>query len=88
MACDLYCCFLPQCEALRICRSGFPIATFVTTALGRVNLNQTQLPTLSQLFSVTKDPPVSFASATLPICQETKALLDTDALCNFIDVSL
>jgi len=24
---DLYCCFLPQCEALRTCRSGFPIAT-------------------------------------------------------------
>ena len=27
MACDLYCRLLPQCEALRICRSGFPIAT-------------------------------------------------------------
>jgi len=26
-ACDLYCCLLPQCEALRACRSGFPIAT-------------------------------------------------------------
>jgi len=24
---DLYYCFLPQCEALRTCRSGFPIAT-------------------------------------------------------------
>jgi len=24
---DLYCCLVPQCEALRICRSGFPIAT-------------------------------------------------------------
>ena len=24
---ELYCCLLPQCEALRICRSGFPIAT-------------------------------------------------------------
>ena len=23
----LYCCLLPQCEALRTCRSGFPIAT-------------------------------------------------------------
>ena len=23
MACELYCCLLPQCEALRICRSGF-----------------------------------------------------------------
>jgi len=27
MACELYCCLLPQCEALRVCRSGFPIAT-------------------------------------------------------------
>ena len=26
MACDLCCCLLPQCEALRTCRSGFPIA--------------------------------------------------------------
>jgi len=24
---ERYCCFLPQCEALRTCRSGFPIAT-------------------------------------------------------------
>jgi len=24
---DLFCCLLPQCEALRTCRSGFPIAT-------------------------------------------------------------
>jgi len=24
---DLYCCLLPQCQALRTCRSGFPIAT-------------------------------------------------------------
>ena len=23
----LYCCLLPRCEALSICRSGFPIAT-------------------------------------------------------------
>ena len=29
MACELYCCLLPQCEVLRICRSGFPIATIV-----------------------------------------------------------
>jgi len=27
MACELYCCLLPQCEALRICRSGCSIAT-------------------------------------------------------------
>jgi len=24
---DLYCCLLPRCEALRACRSGFPIVT-------------------------------------------------------------
>jgi len=30
MACELYCCLLPQCEALRTYRSGFPIATLVT----------------------------------------------------------
>ena len=24
---NLYCCLLPQCEALRTCRSGFPVAT-------------------------------------------------------------
>ena len=27
MACELCCCLLPQCEALRICRLRFPIAT-------------------------------------------------------------
>jgi len=27
MACELYYCLLPRCEALRTCRSGFPIAT-------------------------------------------------------------
>jgi len=31
MACELYCCLLPQCEAFRICRSGFPIATIAPT---------------------------------------------------------
>jgi len=29
MTCELYCCLLPQCEALLTCRSGFPIATVV-----------------------------------------------------------
>jgi len=28
---DLYCCLLPQCETLRTCRSGFPIATVENT---------------------------------------------------------
>ena len=27
MVCELNCCLLPQCEALRTCRSSFPIAT-------------------------------------------------------------
>ena len=27
VACDHYCCLLPQCKALRTCRLGFPIAT-------------------------------------------------------------
>jgi len=30
MACELYCCLLPRCEALRTCRSGFPIATILS----------------------------------------------------------
>jgi len=29
---DLYCCLLPQCEALCTCRSGFPIATLLQCA--------------------------------------------------------
>jgi len=33
---DLYCCLLLRCEALRTCRSGFPIAT--TYALSMLNL--------------------------------------------------
>jgi len=28
---DLYCCLLPRCEALRICRSGFLIATILSS---------------------------------------------------------
>ena len=27
MACELYCCLLSRCEALRMCRSGFPNTT-------------------------------------------------------------
>jgi len=30
---DLYCCLLPQCDALRTCRSGFPIATVTMVPL-------------------------------------------------------
>ena len=32
---DLYCCLLPWCEALRICRSGFPIATVLSWSFDR-----------------------------------------------------
>ena len=32
MACELYCSLLAQCEALRICRSGFLIATQLSCA--------------------------------------------------------
>jgi len=37
-ACELSCCLLPQCEALRTCRSGFPIATVSTDAAGNLML--------------------------------------------------
>jgi len=30
VACDVYCCLLPRCEALRTWRSGFPIATILS----------------------------------------------------------
>jgi len=30
---DLYCCLLSQCEALRICHSGFPITTVSALSL-------------------------------------------------------
>jgi len=33
---ELYCCLLPQCEALHICRSGFPIATMVLAHVAEV----------------------------------------------------
>jgi len=33
MACELHCCLLPQCEALRTFCSGFPIATVLIYAL-------------------------------------------------------
>jgi len=38
MACELYCSLLPQCEALRICRSGFPIATVPTVQQSDITL--------------------------------------------------
>ena len=33
---DLYCCLLPRCESLRTCRSGFPIATKLTSHNSRL----------------------------------------------------
>ena len=51
---DLYCCLLPRCEDLRICRSGFPIATissvcFCTVSertawIWRLGLNTSYMP--------------------------------------------
>ena len=43
---NLYCCLLPWCEALRTCRSGFPIATrdmviVIKEALGTIHYLQT-----------------------------------------------
>jgi len=37
---DLYCCLLPQCEALRTCRSGFPIATVLILIVKQVQNNK------------------------------------------------
>jgi len=34
---DLYCCLLPRCEALRTCRSGFPIATIPNSNVWKDN---------------------------------------------------
>jgi len=45
---DLYCCLLPQCEALRACRLGFPIATVDTTGL----IFNTTLPCSSRMSPV------------------------------------
>jgi len=45
VACDLYCCLLPQCEALCTCRSSFPIASILRNMAererdaGRLNEN-------------------------------------------------
>jgi len=36
---DLCCCLLPRCEALRTCRSGFPIATWDTVFLVSLQKN-------------------------------------------------
>jgi len=34
---DFYYCLLPQCEALRTCRSGFPIATISKSLLNQTD---------------------------------------------------
>ena len=44
MACDLYCCLLPQCEALRTCHSVFPIATVHIKGVRRGGLGLTPPP--------------------------------------------
>ena len=44
---DLYCCLLPRCEALRTCRSGFPIATVgvdkMRNAFARANRSHAEI---------------------------------------------
>jgi len=48
--CDLYCCLLPQCEALRTCLSGFPIATvFLKTCATRLFPTHTSYPSTLRL---------------------------------------
>jgi len=46
VACDLYCCLLPQCEALHTCRSGFPIAA--VSSLIRLIKNHSKILKLLQ----------------------------------------
>ena len=41
---DPYCCLLPQCEALRTCHSGFPIATLPRTSATSDKDHLRQLP--------------------------------------------
>ena len=43
---DLYCCLLPQCEALLTCRSGFPIATPYCPSAGSDSLYLQFKPTI------------------------------------------
>ena len=38
---DLYCCLLPRCEALRTCRSGFPIASEQTLFQSTARVSRT-----------------------------------------------
>jgi len=58
MACELYCCLLPQCEALRICRSGFPIATHNRLTLGKSNKHCTANDCVSAYAKYVGDKPV------------------------------
>jgi len=41
----LYCCLLPQCEALRTCRSGFPTATIFTSLVHNNNVEKAAVTT-------------------------------------------
>jgi len=44
-ACDLHCCLLPQCETLRTCCSGFPIATklFLKVCISKLTLKDSKI---------------------------------------------
>jgi len=43
---DLYCCLLPRCEALRTCRSGFPIASTPYESLNYIILAKITICTM------------------------------------------
>ena len=62
MACELYCCLLPQCEALRTCRMGFPIATQafkydVIAYTPYEGINYTVVDKIKPLWKRTDEPP-------------------------------
>jgi len=42
-SCDLFCCLPPQCEALRTCRPGMPIATKVNLSCKHIKTGTTRV---------------------------------------------
>ena len=61
---DLYCCLLPWCEALRTCRSGFPIAA--TDAYGSLHF--------LAIFSASLFLTLLHSSAITPLVVKTKGV--------------
>jgi len=62
---DLYCCLLPQCAALRTCRSGFPIATV------SIDIVLHEAKTVLGLFCFQLNTVVWSGHETSRICKET-----------------